>query len=489
MKITTATLILAALGTVVSSTNTCCSLLQSSLGSKITFPGQPPYNNTITTYWSLTSPLSPSCILLPTHPTDLSVALSLFSTHPSCHYAIKGGGHNPAPGFSSISRGVTIDMSALSTIEINADHSIAKVGAGAKWLSVYRFLDPLGVAVAGGRNGDVGVGGLLLGGGIAHFSPRVGWACDNVVGFEVILANGTLTNANRTSHPSLFLALKGGATNFGIITRFDISTFPQGGIASSLVVNDISQRGPVLKAFTDIVEAPGGFDVYASLVTSLLYTSTTKMWKIINIVAYTKPVAQPAVFKELLSIPSATNSTPLAITSLAELADEAETAPSNQIMATATFKSSLPLMLQFYDLANTYFTTFNPAGGITWLLTFEPLVAAMVPSSQNKSNKENVLGLGPWDKGFILLLSASWADTASTKAVQEATRHVMSLLESCAEEKGLLLKFQYLNYAAAYQSPLESYGEENLEFMRGVSRKYDPKRVFQKQVPGGFKLW
>jgi hypothetical protein len=65
----------------------------------------------------------------------------------------------------------------------------------------------------------------------------------------------------------------------------------------------------------------------------------------------------------------------------------------------------------------------------------------------------------------------------------------MSLLESCAEAKGLLLKFQYLNYAAAYQTPLETYGEDNLGFMRAVSKKYDPKGVFQKRVPGGFKLW
>ncbi|OBT98549.1 hypothetical protein VE01_03636 [Pseudogymnoascus verrucosus] len=379
-------------------------------------------------------------------------------------------------------------MSGLSSIEVNEERSVVKVGAGAKWLSVYQFLDPLGVAVAGGRNGDVGVGGLLLGGGIAHFSPRVGWACDNVVNFEIVLGNGTLTNANLTSHPSLFRALKGGANNFGIVTRVDLSTFPQGDIASSLVFNDIAQRGAVLKAFTDIADA-AEFDVYASLVTSLVYTSSTKGWEIINIVAYTAPIAQPAVFKDLLSIPSTTNKTSLSITTLAALADESQTAPSNQIMATATFKPSLTLMLEFYHIANEFFTSFDANGGITWLLTFEPLVAAMVPLSRSSSSQGNVLGLGPEDKGFILLLSASWADTASTKAVQDATRHVMSLLESSAEEKGLLLKFQYLNYAAANQTPLESYGEENLKFLRGVSREYDPKGVFQKQVPGGFKLW
>lgn len=169
-------------------------------------------------------------------------------------------------------------------------------------------------------------------------------------------------------------------------------------------------------------------------------------------------------------------------------------------MATATFKPSLALMLEFFDMANEFFTSFNPDGGITWLLTFEPLVAAML-----RSNQDDVLGLGPGDNGFsefmntapipnrsmltlpstVLLLSASWADTASTKAVQEATRHVMSLLEACAEAKGLLLKFQYLNYAAPFQTPLQAYGEENLRFMRGVSRRYDSEGVFQKRVPGG----
>ncbi|KFY45217.1 hypothetical protein V494_01076 [Pseudogymnoascus sp. VKM F-4513 (FW-928)] len=486
MKATIIVLV-AALGAVVSGTMTCCNLLHQSLGDKISFPGQSPYNHTESSYWSLQeSTIKPACILVPSTAQDVALAVSIISSVGSCNFAIKGRAHNPAPGFANIEGGVTIDMTALAAVEVNDSHSVASIGPGATWLSVYQFLDPLGVSVAGGRNGAVGVGGLLLGGGIAHFSPRVGWACDNVVNFEVVLGDGSLVNANRTSRPDLYRALKGGMNNFGVVTRFDLATFPQGDIASSRVFNDISQRHAVLKAFTDITSAPD-FDVYASLVTSFAYTSTTRQWKIINIVAYTKPVAQPAVFKNLLSIPSTTNSTSLAITSLAELADEPDTAASNQIMATATFKPSLELMLEFYDVADAYFNSFNVTGGITWLLTFEPLAAAMLPRS--RGSQGDVLGLGPEDNGFILLLSASWPDAASTKAVQKATRHTMLLLESCAEKKGLLLKFQYLNYAAPFQSPLESYGQESLAFMRTVSKKYDSEGVFQKQVPGGFKLW
>ena len=48
--------------------------------------------------------------------------------------------------------------------------------------------------------------------------------------------------------------------------------------------------------------------------------------------------------------------------------------------------------------------------------------------------------------------------------------------------------FQYLNYAAPFQDPFASYGEKNLQLLREVSKKYDPDQVFQKLVPGGFKL-
>jgi len=78
-------------------------------------------------------------------------------------------------------------MIGLADVVIDGDGkgSVVSVGAGAKWLDVYTYLDARGLAVAGGRNGAVGAGGLLLGGGISHFSPRVGFACDNVINYEV----------------------------------------------------------------------------------------------------------------------------------------------------------------------------------------------------------------------------------------------------------------------------------------------------------------
>lgn len=64
-------------------------------------------------------------------------------------------------------------------------------------------------------SGDVGVGGLLLGGGLSFLSAEYGLPCDNVVNYEVVLSNAKIVNANASSNTDLFWALKGGGNQFG----------------------------------------------------------------------------------------------------------------------------------------------------------------------------------------------------------------------------------------------------------------------------------
>lgn len=49
-------------------------------------------------------------------------------------------------------------------------------------------------------------------------------------------------------------------------------------------------------------------------------------------------------------------------------------------------------------------------------------------------------------------------------------------------------KFLYLNFAGGFQDPISGYGAKNVEFLRRVAAAYDPQGVFQKLMPGGFKL-
>lgn len=98
---------------------------------------------------------------------------------------------------------------------------------GARWLSVYEHLDALDLSVQGGRNGGVGVGGLVLGGGCSYYMYAQGLVCDSVRGFEVVLADGSIVEASAGENTDLWMALKGGGSNFGVVTRVDVEVFPR----------------------------------------------------------------------------------------------------------------------------------------------------------------------------------------------------------------------------------------------------------------------
>ena len=70
-----------------------------------------------------------------------------------------------------------------------------------------------------------GISGFLLGGGINHFGSQYGWAVNNVLEYEVVVANGSIVTANSDEHSDLFWALKGGGNNYGIVTKYVTKTY------------------------------------------------------------------------------------------------------------------------------------------------------------------------------------------------------------------------------------------------------------------------
>lgn len=119
----------------------------------------------------------PACIFRPRNTKDVAKALKTLkpffdadwnngSTAESerVRFAIRGGGHAFERGFSSMDGGLVFDLSLLNTVEVSLDRSQTVIGAGNRWIDVSTKLDALGLAVAGGRNSDVGVGGLTFGG-------------------------------------------------------------------------------------------------------------------------------------------------------------------------------------------------------------------------------------------------------------------------------------------------------------------------------------
>lgn len=149
----------------------CVLDLARALPGRAFLPGTPGYADSLNSYFSAQeSYIKPACIVRPETTAEVStVVLHLAQANQmhgigSVKFAIRSGGHACFPGSANISDGVTVDLRGMNSIEIHEDSSQVTIGTGVSWGEVYRTLDPLGLAVPGGRHSQVGVGGLTLGG-------------------------------------------------------------------------------------------------------------------------------------------------------------------------------------------------------------------------------------------------------------------------------------------------------------------------------------
>ena len=85
--------------------------------------------------------------------------------------------------------------------------------------------------------------------------------------------------------------------------------------------------------------------------------------------------------------------------------------------------------------------------------------------------------------------NAQYWDDADEELIESATQKFINSVDEYTKSIGQFKPFRYMNYACPTQEAIDSYGQENLEFSRRVSRKSDPAQVFQRLVPGGYKLY
>lgn len=101
-------------------------------------------------------------------------------------------------------------------------------------------------------------------GGLSFFSPEHGFACDNVANFQIVLASGDIVNANAVENPDLYRAIRGGQSNFGIVTRFDIITHERSTFWGGRIPHPYGCEQANLDAFIALKQ--GKYDSYAAVV-------------------------------------------------------------------------------------------------------------------------------------------------------------------------------------------------------------------------------
>src|SRR4029453_15985394 len=108
--------------------------------------------------------------------------------------SVEGGGHNIA-GLAVADGGMLLDMSLQRGVWVDAAKRVARAQAGCLLGDVDRETQLHGLAAVLGFVSATGVAGLTLGGGFGYLTRRWGWTSDNVLGMDVVTAEGPLARA------------------------------------------------------------------------------------------------------------------------------------------------------------------------------------------------------------------------------------------------------------------------------------------------------
>lgn len=375
--------------------------------------------------------------------------------------SVRGGGHNVA-GRAVSEGGLMIDLTPMRGIHVDPAAQTARAQGGVLWSELNREAHAHGLAVTGGAISSTGIAGFTLGGGLGWLMAKHGLGADNLIGVELVTADGEVLNVADDTHPDLMWALRGGGGNFGIAASLVYRLHPLTMVTGGLIAHPIDAAGDMLRFYRDAVAGcSDDLTVFAAVVHA---PDGSGMKLAAMVVFHTGDPAQA----EIDIAPFKNWGSPAVV----------DVGPMPYPVMNTLLDAAYPKGALNYWLSS--FTTGMPDGLIDTIVER----FASVPSPMTAILLEHFHGavtrVGPTDtavphrdEGWNLLLPSEWMDPAETEANIAWTKDSFAAL---SEHFG---GGRWLNYLGDDQDDAigAAYGP-NYDRLVEVKRRYDPQNVF-----------
>lgn len=468
-------------------TVSACDTLKLAFNSQVFFPGDANYTAENEHFWTPTDYLSPACVFTPKTAAQVSAAI-LTLTAFEAPFAVRGGGHMPIPGYANTIGGVLIGLTDLNQVQLSKDKSYVSVGPGRRWEEVYGYLEPYGLVTLGGRVGIVGVPGLLLGGGISFYSNQHGFASDNVIAFEVVLASGQIVTATSTQYSDLFWALKGGGNSFGIVTRFDLLTYSSPTVCAGILEVPSTERDQFLSAVANYAQY-GSADTKSAVIPSIFMLASLNTTIYTSALFYDGATCTQPAFANFSTIPAIANSYgPTTLATYVEGTDALiadGTRQEFQVVSSLANAAALSIVHDtFVEMVTA--SIWNVAG-LQASVAFQPVTKNFIQQGINKGgNPQGVdISKAPY---FWMVENFSWTNPSDDAKIMAFATQVTSVIEQKLKAAGQQATYHYMNDAGLGQQIFQNYGSGNLAKLQAIRAKYDPKKIYTNLMPGGWKV-
>jgi hypothetical protein len=312
------------------------------------------------------------------------------------------------------------------------------------------------------------------------WSSLYGLAADNVIRYEVVLANSTIVNASASAYSDLFWALKGGGSNFGIVTEFELKTVDLSLVYYEALLYNITYTPQLFEAIIKF-QAAAEKDSNATIICNWT------LGEVLVGLAYAQPIFRPAVFTDFYAIPKITNYINGTVSTPTEMAlaysNIQPTTPGRRQFFAVSHKTSLDV----YQAVYNNFLEIAPQANASFGAALSWGIQPWTSQASRHGLDKNPLGLTPvsqnWMSGVI-----EWYDPAADQKAYDTINILQKTSKEASVKVDKDLDFIFMNDANYGQNVLRGYGEENLARLKQISKKYDPTQLFQRQQEQGFLL-
>jgi FAD/FMN-containing dehydrogenase len=433
-------------------------------------PGEPGYDEA-RRVWNGMIDRRPGLIVRCAGAADVMAAVAFAGEH-ALAPAVRGGGHNVA-GTAVCDDGLVIDLSAMRGVRVDPVARTARAGGGATWGDVDAETQPFGLAAPGGVVSTTGVAGLTLGGGLGWLRRAHGLSCDNLIGADVVTADGRLRRVSATEEPDLFWAIRGGGGNFGVVTSFEFRLHPVGPMVTLCApAYPAEAAGDVVRGWR---EAAAALPEHA--------TSELLLWTVPP-----APDFPEEAHGRRVVIPAAVSIAPL---------DEAErTIAPLRSLGTPLADLSGPVP---YAALQASFDGLFPAGiqRYYWKSLYldglgDEVIDALVPRGVERPSESTIVSLwqlggamarvpsgatafGRRDAPFMLTIDATWAEPGDDEVNIRWTRDLWRDMHAFSSG-GVYLNFPGMGEEG--ESLVRAAYGDNHARLAEVKRRYDPGNLF-----------